>query len=225
MTAKSASLPKTSRLFTTTDAILITLHNAIMLHHRSKTGILDRYYLANLFLWQFDQAAIKRELAMVRYADDLIFFAASQTECEQIHDFCEHELEKIELHIDPIDQGKTIASKPDQAVEFLGISIDPSGTGYVPNIPEKKINNCRSELMSLGNIDSLIEQKITISTLMQKLNGKIAGWTEAYRYCENLERFEHVLKSSRRKAIETVFTSGLGMSALTTSQRQFLEIE
>ena len=43
VTAKSASLPKTSRLLTTTDTNLLTLHNAIMLHHRSKTGILDRY--------------------------------------------------------------------------------------------------------------------------------------------------------------------------------------
>ena len=43
VTAKSASLPKTSRLFTKTDTNLLTLHNAIMLHHRSKTGILDRY--------------------------------------------------------------------------------------------------------------------------------------------------------------------------------------
>ena len=60
---------------------------------------------------------------------------------------------------------------------------------------------------------------------MQKLNGKITGWTEAYNFCVNVEQLKHVLDSSRRKAIESLFTKGLGMHALTEKQRRFLEIE
>ena len=60
---------------------------------------------------------------------------------------------------------------------------------------------------------------------MQKLNGKITGWTEAYNFCANVEQLKHVLDSSRRKAIESLFTKGLGMHALTEKQRRFLEIE
>ena len=70
----------------------------------------------------------------------------------------------------------------------------------------------------------LLEQKLTISTLMQKLNGKINGWTEAYSFCANIEQLAHVLGSSRQKAIETLFTQGLGMKSLTEKQRRFLEI-
>ncbi len=182
-------------------------------------------YLANLFLWQFDQAAIKDELAVVRYADDLILFAESRSDCEHLHEFCRDELEKIDLKIHPIGHGKTFLAEPDDPVEFLGISIDSAESDYVANVPAKKINNCRSELISLGNLESLIEQEVTISKLMQKLNGKIAGWTEAYRYCKNLEQFEHVLASSRRKAIESLFTDGLGMKNFTAARRKFFEIE
>jgi hypothetical protein len=71
----------------------------------------------------------------------------------------------------------------------------------------------------------LLERKLTISTLMQKPNGKIIGWTQAYNFCANIEQLKHVLESSRRKAIESLFTKGLGMQALSEKQRRFLEIE
>ena len=45
-------------------------------------------YLANLFLWEFDHVAASKDFALVRYAEDLIFFANSEVECEEIHLFC-----------------------------------------------------------------------------------------------------------------------------------------
>ena len=162
---------------------------------------------------------------MVRYADDLVFFGRSSKECEELHEFCMEEFAKIDLCIDPIGQGKTSILGPEESVEFLGIAIDSIGSKYVANVPQKKIDNCRSEIMSFGNLDMLMEQRISISDLMKKLDGKIAGWIEAYRFCKNLERLRHVLTSARAKAVERVFKDGLGMSTLTRSQREFLEIE
>lgn len=182
-------------------------------------------YLANLFLWEFDHAAMAKDFAMVRYADDLIFFASSEFDCEEIHVFCTDRLAEIGLSIDPVGQGKTFIAKPNESVEFLGISIDASNSNYAANVPSKKINDCRAELISLGDLDVLLERKLTISTLMQKLSGKITGWTEAYNFCANIEQLTHVLNSSRRKAIESIFTKGLGMQSLTEKQRRFLEIE
>jgi len=182
-------------------------------------------YLANLFLWEFDHAAMAKDFAMVRYADDLIFFASSEFDCEEIHVFCTDRLAEIGLSIDPVGQGKTFIAKPNESVEFLGISIDASNSNYAANVPSKKINNCRAELISLGDLDVLLERKLTISTLMQKLSGKITGWSEAYNFCANIEQLTHVLNSSRRKAIESIFTKGLGMQSLTEKQRRFLEIE
>ena len=182
-------------------------------------------YLANLFLWEFDHAVMSKDFAMVRYADDLIFFANSESDCEEIHLFCTDRLAEIGLSVDPVGQGKTFIAKPNESVEFLGISIDASSSNYAANVPGKKINDCRAELMSLGDLDVLLGRELTISTLMQKLNGKITGWTEAYNFCANAEQLTHVLNSSRRKAIESIFTKGLGMQSLTEKQRRFLEIE
>lgn len=182
-------------------------------------------YLANLFLWDFDREVIRNELPMVRYADDLVFFGKSSKDCEHLHKFCLEEFSKIDLCIDPVGQGKTSIVRPEDSVEFLGIAIDSNGSQYVANVPQRKIDNCRSEIMSLGNLDMLIEQKISISGLMRKLDGKISGWTEAYRFCKNLERLRHVLASARARAVERVFRDGLGMSTLTPAQRKFLEIE
>lgn len=182
-------------------------------------------YLANLFLWDFDREVIRSGIPMVRYADDLVLFGRSSEECEEFHEFCMEELAKIDLGIDPVGCGKTSIHGPEDSVEFLGIAIDSIESQYVANVPQKKIDNCRSEIMSLGNLDSLIEQRISISGLMKKLDGKIAGWTEAYRFCKNLERFRHVLASARARAVERVFKDGLGMTTLTRAQREFLEIE
>ena len=182
-------------------------------------------YLANLFLWEFDHAALTKDFAMVRYADDLIFFANNKSDCVDIHQFCASRLSEIGLSIDPIDKGKTFIAEPDESVEFLGISIDALHSNYVANVPAKKIADCRAELISLGNLDVLLERRLTISTLMQKLGGKVTGWNEAYNFCTNAEQLKHVLVSSRRKAIESIFTDGLGMRSLTKKQQQFLEIE
>ena len=182
-------------------------------------------YLANLFLWEFDHAALARDFAMVRYADDLIFFADCKADCDEIHRFCDDKLRSIGLSIDPIGKGKTFIAEPDESVEFLGISIDASNSEYVANVPKMKIDNCRSELASLGDLGVLLERKLTISTLMQKLSGKVTGWTEAYRFCANAEQLQHALLASRKKAIESIFINGLGMTTLTAKQRQFLEIE
>ena len=182
-------------------------------------------YLANLFLWEFDHSAIAKDFAMVRYADDLIFFGNRKAECEEIHQFCVDRLGKIGLSIDPVGQGKTFIAKPDESVEFLGISIDASDAIYTANIPKKKIDDCRAELLSLGDLDVLLARKLTISTLMQKLGGKVTGWTEAYSFCANAEQLTHVLASSRKNAIKSIFTNGLGMKSLSKNQCKFLEID
>lgn len=181
-------------------------------------------YLANLFLWEFDHAAVSKDFAMVRYADDLIFFANSEADCDEIHSFCTTRLAEIGLSIDPVGKGKTFVAKPSEPVEFLGVSIDRSNESYAANVPSRKINDFKSEIASLGDLDMLLEQKLTISTLMQRLNGKINGWAEAYGFCANIDQLVDVLSASRQKAIETLFTTGLGMKTLTEKQRRFLEI-
>lgn len=117
-------------------------------------------YLANLFLWEFDQATISNKVAMVCYADDLIFFAERRAKCEEIHSFCVDQLAAIGLSIDPIGHGKTIIAEPKAPVEFLGVSLDRLDSNHVANVPSKRINDFKSELVSLGDLDTLLERKL-----------------------------------------------------------------
>lgn len=181
-------------------------------------------YLSNLFLHDFDKTIESEKRKAVRYADDLIFMANSEQECVEIHELCKRELDKIGLSIQPIGTDKTKILGPKSPVEFLGITIGMHGQKYVPLVSKKKTANMKAELLRLANFTELERENISVSNLMQSLNGKIAGWNSTYEFCANNHEVSEFLETYRIKVIERVFVEGLGVS-LTNRTKRFLEIE
>ena len=180
-------------------------------------------YLSNLFLAEFDATVVKYGANAIRYADDLIVLASSKYECTQLHALCEYELQKIGLDIAPIGKGKTVVYEPSQAVEFLGISIARRADVYRPMVSATKKNSMRLTLKKLENFDYLLDERITVSSLSNILNNKIAGWNASYNFCANSIQIADFLETSRKSVIEKVFVQGLGIE-LNKKKRRFLGI-
>lgn len=180
-------------------------------------------YLSNLFLSEFDATVIKYGSNAIRYADDLIFLAKSKEECTQLHNFCENELQKIGLNIAPIGKGKTVVYEPSQAVEFLGISIAQKASVYCPLVSATKKNSMRQALKKLENFNYLLDEGISVSSLPNILNNKIAGWNASYNFCTNSTQISDFLESSRKSVITNIFVHGLGIE-LNKRKRKFLGI-
>lgn len=183
-------------------------------------------YFANLILSGFDRSVISAKLPMIRYADDLVFFASSQSDCESIHDFCVEALSLVGLTVHPVGTpGKTSISRPNQAVEFLGTELAPHGTGYRLEISQAQIDKRKAELLQYGSLSEMLEKRVTVSRFLRVVDAKIQGWSDAYRHCDNLERLTDTLHDCRKNVIETIVTKELGITSPTSAQRQFLELD
>lgn len=180
-------------------------------------------YLSNLFLFEFDKHMEASGFQMVRYADDLIFFANSEKQCHAIHSRAEELLATIGLSISPIGQGKTKVVAPSEPVEFLGVELGIIGSVYQPLVPEKRRTDMRAELYTLADLNELDRNKITISKLMQRLDGKVSGWNASYKFCANAAQLGDMLEDSKKEVIRRLFVNELGIE-LTAKNRRFLGI-
>ncbi|HCS64166.1 MAG TPA: hypothetical protein DIW64_08835, partial [Cellvibrio sp.] len=112
-------------------------------------------YLSNLYLAEFDKAAIKLGLPMIRYADDIIAFGNSEEDCLKIHEFCKNELDKLELKIPEVsEKDKNIIAPPNQTIEFLGLGISKDKkAGYKLIVTDDQIAKIKTKLFEMTDIN------------------------------------------------------------------------
>lgn len=183
-------------------------------------------YLANLFLEPFDRAIKAAKLPLLRYADDIICFAESRTECENIHEFVSSQLEKCGLAVPPVGSKKSQIKDPMESVSFLGVSISPAPRGYELKVTEEQYRKITDYLFNFSNLDYLESRGITISTLLKRLDDTINGYKASYQICDNFAQVEQGLNDTRTVVLRRLFSNELGISVHNMSQRQkhFLEL-
>jgi len=83
--------------------------------------------LANIYLNRLDQAMVGKKYGLIRYADDFVIFARSQSEAEQALTDAREVLEgDLKLHLHP---EKTRVATVDSGFEFLGFHYFRSAKG------------------------------------------------------------------------------------------------
>jgi RNA-directed DNA polymerase len=184
---------------------------------------------ANLYLCDFDIIIQKNNLHGVRYADDIIFFADSVTECKDIDSFCRDCLSSQGLQIPPISDysGKTQIARPDEPIEFLGISINPDeDTGYHAKIPDDQYKAVRNAILQFSDLDYLSSQQITLRNYAQKLTSKITGYEAAYVDCIDIQDFSNRLEQWQQKALRILLSRQFDIKydQLTAKKKRFLDV-
>ena len=186
---------------------------------------------ANVVLRDFDRMMKKKNIRMIRYADDLIALADSYDECLRIHAFCEKELSKVKLTIPavgPPGESKTQIAEPEQSIEFLGVSLErgPGGDGYILNIPKTCMDKMRDRIANFGDLSHLSSRGITIASIGRAISDQRDGWISAYSYCSNAAILKPSLHSWTSQAIQRLFTKDfkLDIANLSAPHRAFLLI-
>ena len=185
-------------------------------------------FFANLYLRGFDAHVERRKIRMVRYADDLIFFARSQAECIAIHDFVVDELGKLGLSIPAIGpESKTRIFAPNEPAEFLGVELTPSTNGYVLEVNSKQIEKACKRLRDICDPAAVRLSGTTLSKIQMTARAIHIGYLEAYRFTNNVKQLENFLQNCQLKAMASLVENMLGVSvgSLNPSARRFLGID
>jgi len=126
--------------------------------------------LANVYLTEFDLVMEEQGMCHLRYADDFVVLAASETEATRILRFIADWLPRHRrVRIKP---AKSLYLKADQGFTFVGFLFTPC----TRSIPDEKLEGFTrrvSELLSNPSLDSLPE-------VSQSHNDLVRGWSNYY---------------------------------------------
>ena len=182
-------------------------------------------FFSNIMLCGFDREIEQQGFPAVRYADDLIFFASSRSECFDIAEFCTDRLAKIGLTVPLIaPDSKSVIYAPGEPAEFLGVSLSPHNEAYRLELAQEQITAIRDELLKLSSIAELNARRIPLSKLGYKIVMARHGYLAAYDMCANVQSLERELLSLEQRVLRRVYTEGLGINLqrLSAEARTFL---
>jgi len=185
-------------------------------------------FFANVVLHPFDANIIERRLNAVRYADDLIFFANSKSECADIYDFCVSSLSKLDLELPPLTpQSKSVIFAPNEPAEFLGLGISLTSNRYVPRLLNPQHVAIQISLLQLASVKELLARRITLSNLGRAIENRISGYISAYEACENILELEHNLHLIGQKIRRNLYSKELKipLANLSNDARAFLALD
>lgn len=182
-------------------------------------------FFANLYLAKFDRACVDRGLSVLRYADDLIFFAESEQQARDLSEFCETELQKIGLSIPMISsEGKSQIHPPDEAAGFLGVELAPAAAGaYVVAISQKQLDFIKSSIYEISSLAGLRQRNLDMARFGSSLAARCAAYAAVYEYCANSALLNTCL-SDWQAAVKAKIAIELGIdiSKLSKNGRWFL---
>jgi group II intron reverse transcriptase/maturase len=211
--------------------ISILRKNGIKINYGLRQGMPLSPFLSNLFLSDFDKSIEKQNIKMVRYADDLIFFAKNIKECNHIIKICEKELKKLNLQIPQINTTKTMIARPDDAVEFLGVSIkrNMKNKNYIATLTRFQKQKIKEKFNDLSSIEYLTSQNIKLKNLLNKIETLTRGYQNAYEFCDKNTKnnLENTLGKHKENTINRIFKKyfDIDVSKLSKNQKIFLDLE
>lgn len=173
---------------------------------------------ANLMLAEFDKTIVAAGYKAIRYADDLIFFAISESECHDIHALCRERLLDLNLAIPDVGPGsKSQIYPPTEPAEFLGLSLCQQGDKYVLKLMPNQIGKIRAELLQLGSITELLSRGITLANIGPQVHNRAGGYLSAYEACTNIGELENEMTGVTQKVLRRIYMDGLGINLATLS--------
>jgi RNA-directed DNA polymerase len=184
---------------------------------------------SNIVLRGFDAQIEKANLSMVRYADDLIIFASSRSQCEEVHEIVKAALEPLGLHVHEPgpETTKTVIYEPAAPAEFLGVAVELNNGIYCTRISKGQLEHLKRQVGRYAKPEFLEEQNLTLRRLVSAVDGTIAGYQGAYDFCENAAQAFEAMWDKRQQVIAAAMKNVLGIdvSQLDERGRWFLEYE
>ncbi len=104
------------------------------------------------------------------------------------------------------------------------VSFRPATTPFVV-LPDQR-EKIRSQILSLGSVRELLSRKITLTTLGQAINNRVAGYLAAYDCCDNIDEIERELIDLGNKVRRRVLRDELRipLDQISAEARTFLDL-
>lgn len=182
--------------------------------------------LSNFLLRDFDKSFVARGHDLVRYADDILVFASSKEECEVIKAFADKGLEGLGLKF---KESKTRIYAPDEAADFLGMELYPTGTpsAYSLRISDKQRAVIKEQFTNFNDLDTVIKEDLDAFKLTRRLRNMSQGYRSAYAAADNFREIEQQFVQWQQgcfvKIYERLFGPG-AIDKLPANGRKFLMI-
>lgn len=145
--------------------------------------------LANIYLDHFDQEMKKRNIRIVRYADDILIFAKSYGEANKYQNIATKILEEgLKL---TVNKEKTHLTDADKGVAYLGFVIHSK---YV-TIHPKKLEKFKEKIKQMTPRN----HGMNIETMVKKLNPVLRGWANYFRVANCKRIFKELMQWIRRR--------------------------
>lgn len=198
--------------------------------HGVRQGMPISPFFSNVILHPFDAQMTARGFHLVRYADDFIVFANSKEECIAIDMFARATLAKLGFSIPALGTGgKTRVAAPNEAIEFLGLSLEPTAVGdYCLKVDIEQIGNIKNRLGALKDLDQLASENLTIGDIVLKLENRISGYKAAYASADNSPDLEGIFAKARSDTLKSVYSAIFGRDTiqnLETKQAMILGLQ
>ncbi|WP_390349353.1 reverse transcriptase domain-containing protein [Variovorax boronicumulans] len=185
-------------------------------------------FFANLFLADFDRACVKKGLHVLRYADDLLCLATTESEAKGYEEFCIAELSKLNLAIPKLaDATKTHIYSPSAPAEFLGVELAPITNGrYEVRIGQKQLDAIKDRFYTLSSLDELKRRNLDITRLGNSLASRRAAYGAAYEFCANQDHLISCVTDWSKAVLRKVAQQlGIKVDSLSAEGRWFLGLE
>jgi len=198
--------------------------NGILENKGVRQGMPLSPYLANLYLAGFDKAIEEKGANAIRYADDLVFFCDSKSECEDLHAFCMAYMVSIGLSIPDLgDNSKSKIASPDETVDFLGIAIALNGSRYSLSLSDSQLEKIRSNIDKYNDLAFCASNDIDIRSLYSRLEATVFSYYECYEGVDNFEELKSQLGRWKNQTYRSVFGQlGIDIDKLDKNKRDFL---
>lgn len=184
-------------------------------------------FFANLLLRNFDRAIVRAGIPMIRYADDLICLAGSESECRAIHLLVRAALADEGLAVPDVEEhSKSKIYGPEEPADFLGLHLTPRAGDYFLEVPATQTAKIRQRILNFADLSAPQNQGITATSFFARLDGVISGYLGAYEFAHNAKHFENCLEAARQDAVALMVRRVLKVEVgeLDSAGRHFLGI-
>lgn len=187
--------------------------------------------LSNLALADFDKQIERRNIKMVRYADDLVLFFRTKDEAQEGHHYIKLLLATFALSIPEIANGtKTKLVSRSDSFEFLGREIVflDSADSFVARVSEKQMVKIKGRLARDFSFRNRSAAGKTFQDTIVDLSKSIAAYLGIYKDAFNYPQFEAEMKGLGRSLVAAIFQDLFGLEnlqSLTPEARRFLGME
>jgi RNA-directed DNA polymerase len=184
--------------------------------------------LANLVLSEFDNHIQRREMKMVRYADDITVFCKTKEEAQQAYKIVSETLALIKLSIPGLsDNSKTQLLGPDDPIDFLGREIVRVGSDKkaVWRVAQKQIRKIVKKLEDEYSLQERMKEDSNFQETIIDVWDSISAYFSIYRGAYNFTSLDSALRGASRKIISDIFIDLFGeqaLSGITPEQKRFL---